>query len=210
MNSPELSPFHNSRVTTHLDRALLVESGTRVFSEPLHVVSPIRDGLRIIVVLQGRMQLEAGDAPRLDVQGPTAFAVLSDGENLRNQVFSKEMPFSVVLLQIDRGAGRARIRPGCGFASDGNRASGRSQAGFARGQADAATRAVGTQLSTERRSENGFFRCAKALELAALAFEGLARDGRPAGGLYMTWSDQERIRAARDMLFVAMPAIRRI
>lgn len=200
MKPPETSAFSNSRVTTHLDGALLVESGTKVFPQTLRVVSPIRDGLRIIVVLQGRMQLEAGNAPRLDVQSPTSFAVLSDGECHRNQVFSKETPFSVVLLQIDRGLVEREFGRDAASLLTGTARQGDRKLVLRAGQADAATRAVSSQLLAERHSEKGFFRCAKALELAALAFEGLASDERQRGGVYLTPSDHERIRAARDML----------
>jgi AraC family transcriptional activator of pyochelin receptor len=146
------------------------------------------------------MQLEAGDVPRLDIDSPTAFAVLSEGETYRNQVFSKESPFSVVLLQIDRGLVEREFGRDAASLLTGTARRADRRLVVRAGHADAATRAVGAQLLTERHSANGFFRCAKALELAALAFEGLAGDERQTGGAYLTPSDRERIRTARDML----------
>lgn len=191
-------------VTTHLQGQLLIETSTKIFSEPLRVCSPIRDGLRVILVLQGKMQLEAGDAPLLDVRTPTTFAVLSDGESRREQVFSRDIPFSVVLLQIDRALIETEYQ--CDAASllcDRTPPRNRSLVLKAR-QADAAIRALGVQLLNFQDAGGGFYRCAKALELASLVLEGFSNRDQETSPGFLSSSDRERVRAAHDMLIARL------
>ena len=198
--SRELLSKPSQLITTHLQGRLLVETSTKIFREPLHVSSPIRDGLRIILVLQGKMQLEAGDAPLLDVRTPTTFAVLSDGENRREQVFSRDEPFSVVLLQIDRELIETEYRrDAASLLCD--RADRQRRSLVLRSQrADTAMRALGSQLLTQQKSGESFFRCAKALELASLVLDGFSgQSGEPFKG-FLSAGDRDRIRAAHDML----------
>jgi AraC family transcriptional activator of pyochelin receptor len=186
-------------VTTHLQGQLLVETSTKIFSEPLKVSSPIRDGLRIIIVLQGKMQLEAGDAPMLDVRTPTTFAVLSNGENKREQVFSRDAPFSVVLLQIDRALVETEYqRDPTSLLCGGNRSSGNLV--LKARQAEADIRALGGQLLSNQDNSHGFYRCAKALELASLVFESFAGHDDENFSGFLSSSDKDRIRAAHDIL----------
>ncbi len=195
-----ISTSPSQTVTTHLQGHLLVETSTKIFSEPLHISSPIHDGLRIIVVLQGRMQLEAGDAPLLDIRTPTTFAVLSEGENRRQQVFSRDTPFSVVLLQIDRALIETEYKRDAASLLCGTQDRSHSSLVLRSRQADTAIRALGAQLLGDNDQKHDFYRCAKALELASLVFDGFspASDRISAGSL--TPSDQERVRAARDLL----------
>ncbi|TCQ96263.1 AraC family transcriptional regulator [Neorhizobium sp. JUb45] len=195
-----ISSSPSQLVTTHLQGQLLVETSTKIFSEPLHVSSPIRDGLRIIVVLQGRMQLEAGDAPLLDIRTPTTFAVLSEGENRRQQVFSHDTPFSVVLLQIDRELIETEYQRNPASLLCGMRDRSGGSLVLRSRKADTTISALGAQLLGHRDANHGFYRCAKALELASLVFEGFspAADGAFSG--YLTPSDRDRVRAACDLL----------
>lgn len=201
----DISPPPSQLVTTHLQGQLLVETSTKIFSEPLRVSSPIRDGLRIIVVLQGKMQLTAGDAPLLDIRSPTTFAVLSDGENRREQIFSRDMPFRVVLLQIDKKLVETEYQRDAATLLCGTRQTDcRNLLLRARG-ADTAIRALGTQLLGDQEGHSGFYRCAKALELASLVFEGFAGADDETFSAFLTRSDQDRVRAARDILVERAP-----
>ncbi len=195
-----ISSSPSQLVTTHLQGQLLVETSTKIFSEPLHVSSPIRDGLRIIVVLQGRMQLEAGDAPLLDIRTPTTFAVLSEGENRRQQVFSHDTPFSVVLLQIDRELIETEYQRNPASLLCGMRDRSAGSLVLRSRTADAAISALGAQLLGHRERNHGFYRCAKALELASLIFEGFSPAADEAFSGYLTPSDRDRVRAACDLL----------
>ena len=154
------------RIATHLNGPSLVETGTRIFNAPLRAQTPIHDGLRVIVVLHGRMRLNAGDAPELDVRTPASFAVFSDGENRRDQIFSSDTPFRVVLLQIERalierefGRDAASIVAGTSLAPQRRKLLLRAL------NADAAMRSIGAQLLAGDGDSRGFYRCAKALEL---------------------------------------------
>ncbi len=195
-----ISSSPSQLVTTHLQGQLLVETSTKIFSEPLHVSSPIRDGLRIIVVLQGRMQLEAGDAPLLDIRTPTTFAVLSEGENRRQQVFSHDAPFSVVLLQIDRELIETEYQRNPASLLCGMRDRSGGSLVLRSRKADTAISALGAQLLGHRDPNHGFYRCAKALELASLVLEGFSPASDQAFSGYLTPSDRDRVRAACDLL----------
>jgi AraC family transcriptional activator of pyochelin receptor len=195
-----LSPSPSQLVTTHLQGQLLVETSTKIFSEPFQVSSPIRDGLRVVVVLQGKMQLEAGNAPLLDIQTPTTFAILSEGENKRQQVFSRETPFRVVLLQIDRELIESEYQRDptsliCGMQ---DRLCGSLV--LRAKKADAAIRALGAQLLGHQDQSSSLYRCAKALELASLVFEGFSCAADVSSTGFLTPSDRDRLRAAHDLL----------
>lgn len=187
-------------VTTHLGGALLIESGTKIFNEPYRVVSPIRDGLRVVVVLAGRMELEAGDAPRLEVHAPTTFAVLSDGENIRHQTFPKHTPFSVVLLQIDRALVEQEFsRDAASLLGERSGFGGKSLV-LKSQKANSTVLAIGSQLLADRSLTNNFYRCAKALELVSLVFDSFDIEAAHSSISHLSSSDYDRIRAARDIL----------
>ena len=200
MTAPLARNKTHQLVTTHLQGQMLVETSTKIFDEPLRVSSPIRDGLRIILVLQGKMQLEAGDAPLLDVRTPTTFAVLSKGENRREQVFSRDGPFRVVLLQIDRSLIETEYQRDPASLLCGGTVRRNHNLVLRSRQADPAIRALGTQLLSLQDGSHGFYRCAKALELASLVFEGFSSHGDETFTSFLSSGDRDRVRAAHDML----------
>lgn len=195
----------SQRISTHLNGQLLVETGTKIFNAPLHVESPIRDGLRVIVVLQGNMRLNAGDAPELDIRTPTSFAVFSEGESKRDQVIASDTPFRVVLLQIERSLIEQEFGRDAASLVAGTSRPPRDRLVLRALHADAAVRAAGAQLLADPGESAGFFRCAKALELASLVFDGFGSE-TAAGRIALSTLEKSRIRAARDMLVAHLDA----
>ena len=195
-----MEPAHHT--TTHCGGRLLVMTGNTTYRNLYRVTDPIREGLRIIMMLSGEMSLKAGNAPRLEFQSPISFAVFSKAEAERDQCFRKDVPLRVILLQIapdliesELGIDSARVLGTDCASEDGNGLIVKIR------QPDPAMRAVGTQLlACPTHARYGLYRCAKAMELASLFLDGCDdtdRTGRPG---HLSSTETERVRMARDIL----------
>lgn len=198
-----MGPPHT--VSKHLGGRVLIAAGDTIYDEPFHVTDPIGDGLRIVVVLNGAMTLRAGDAPTIDVSGPTNVAVFSEGTAPRDQTFREGTPFRYVLVQADRELVLAES----GFDPEETlrRSPGRrdtAQLVLNTRKADPASEAVAAQiLACPEAREFDLYRLSKALELIALVLDGFdihrsrVRPGR------LSPADAGRISAARDLLLAS-------
>ncbi|WGF88241.1 helix-turn-helix transcriptional regulator [Marinivivus vitaminiproducens] len=185
-------------VTRHLGGRVVIASGDVRYEAPLHVTEPLGEGLRIVVVLDGRMTLQAGSVPPVHVCGPTSLAVYSEGVSPRDQTFQDDEPFRSVLVHTDRDLVRSEfgvdpavlLRPGQG-----------ARVAIRAGRVDPACRAVAAQiLACPTGRSAGLYRLSKALELTALvlATADIQRDTRRP--VRLSASEADRIRAGRDIL----------
>jgi AraC family transcriptional activator of pyochelin receptor len=166
------------------------------------MTDPVRDGLRIIVVLDGATTLKVGDRPELTVDRPTMFAIMSEGESQRDQRFFPNLTFRYVLVQIDANLVQNEIGldPRALFKAHGSSTSGGFLALAAR-PADAGLQAVAGQiLACAGDPRHQFYRSAKALELVALALDLLRPTSRGAQSSRLSTSDIAKIETARDGL----------
>lgn len=201
MNDVTHSRIH---LSSHLGGQLEIATGETVYSRTHHVTEPIHDGLRILVVLSGEMTLHAGRNAPIDVHRPTSLAVLSDGPSAREQYFASDKLFKAVLLTVDRNLIMSELgvephellAPEADIEGDGLliRTSG----------ADAAVRAVASQIFVVGERENEFYRCAKAMELAALVLDRFRSPVPRADAFRLSPSERDTIRAARDLLVGSM------
>jgi AraC family transcriptional activator of pyochelin receptor len=184
----------------------MLVSGAVVFASGNRVTDPVRDGLRIIVVLDGATTLSVGDQPELTVDRPTMFAILSEGESPRDQRFFPDLTFRYVLVQIDAGLVRREIGVDARtlFKSHGSSASGGFLA-IASRPADAGLQAVAGQiLACPRERRHHLYRAAKALELVALSIDLLRPTDRSLHAFRLSASEVAKVEAARDALIADM------
>lgn len=177
-------------------------SGVETYSEGAHVTEPVRDGLRVIVALDGAMTLKVGDLPELVVDRPTVFAVLSEGESARDQRFSPDLAFRYVLVWLHSEIieGELGVPLGALFAHHGRSSSGGAVA-LAASPADAGLQAVAGQIiACPPGAEHDLYRVAKAMELVALAMDALRPQTRRAWAHRLTAAEIRRVEAARDAL----------
>ncbi|WP_181408098.1 helix-turn-helix transcriptional regulator [Pararhizobium mangrovi] len=192
-------------VSRHLGGALEVATVDTIYAAPHRVVEPIRDGLRLLVVLSGEMCLRVGKVPALEIGVPTCIVVLAEGEHACERIFAEHVPFRSVLLTLDpdlvrrelggepwRWLANAEISPEYPLLRSGS--------------LDASARAVAAQLLALGRHADPFYRCAKALELAALVLGRFAVKGPSVARGAMSPGEREMVRRARDMLVDAMHA----
>ncbi|MGQ4273765.1 helix-turn-helix transcriptional regulator [Terrihabitans sp. B22-R8] len=195
-------PSQPHTVSTHLGGAILIAAGDTLYAEPAQVTSPIRDGVRLLVVLNGQMSLGLEGQTPIDIQGPSVIAVISDGEIARDQVFREGQPFRYVLIQIDRGLIR---REHGADPADIVRASSpivdlpRIVIGIR--PADPASEAVAAQiLACPEGRDHDLYRFGKALELSSLVLDGFDAARSQSSSRRLPPADADRIRHARDLM----------
>lgn len=190
----------------HFSGRLLLASGSEIVADDLRVTEPVREGMRVIVVLDGEMTLTVGDQPELIVDRPTMIAVLSEGESARDQRFSPGLTFRYALVWIETETLRQElgIEPTSLFSSYGRSLSGGKLAIAAR-PADPGLQAVAGQIiACPTGTEHNLYRAAKAVELFALSVDALRSRGRSSSGARLTASEIDKVEAARDALVGAM------
>ncbi|GLK77424.1 AraC family transcriptional regulator [Methylopila jiangsuensis] len=181
-------------------------SGAETFSDGAHVTEPVRDGLRVIVVLDGAMTLSVGDQPELVVDRPTVFAVFSEGESARDQRFAPDLTFRYVLVWLDSDliAQELGAPPTALFATVGRSSSGGALA-LAAQPADAGLQAVAGQIiACPEGPQHNLYRSAKAMELLALSIDALRPAERRPSISRLTAADITRVEAAREALIAVM------
>lgn len=185
--------------TTHFGGQLLVMTGDTVYESDNRVTDPIREGLRIIVMLSGGMSLKAGDAPQLNLSSPSSFAVLSDDEMERDQSFEMGIPVRLILLQVGTSFLETELGLDCDRVFRSEMDNNNHVVVHVR-ETNSAMRAVGSQLlACPTEASQNLYRCAKAVELTSLFLDGLDRKETLAASRNSAM-EIDRAVAARDIL----------
>jgi AraC family transcriptional activator of pyochelin receptor len=162
-----------------------------------HVVGPMRAGLKIGVILDGRQSLELDDRPAVMVAGPSLLIAANSGEHVQRRTGLAGGHLRCALLQFDLdfvenefGAQLATLR---GLVQ--------GDAGLWVRPASATLCALALQLAEPPVSDNlhRLYLGGKALELAAVALDTIMSDV-PVRAARMPQRMAERIREARDIL----------
>jgi AraC family transcriptional regulator, transcriptional activator of the genes for pyochelin and ferripyochelin receptors len=165
-------------------------------------MTPLGDGLRIVVILNGRMSMQAGDRPPINISNPTVCAVLTTEEHSRDQVFEPGEPYRFALVHLDPAlvCSELGVDPFSLLQDHASSNEARRLVVAAR-PAEPAVQSVASQIiACPRTQTHNLYLLAKALELTALALEGFRGADTPGKNRRLSLSDIERIRAARDLL----------
>lgn len=183
-------------------RQLLLSAGTFPNPEGERIVGPMRRGLKIAVMLDGRQSLEIDDKPAVMVRGPALLVAANGGDHLQQRTGLSGGTVRCVLMQFDLDFVERE------FAAPMQQLfalAGAEDAGIWVRPADADLCALALQIAEcpvavpLRR----LYLAGKALELAAMALDRIVGQPplRPAR---LPARTREQVHAVRDMLVAAM------
>ncbi|HEV7257670.1 MAG TPA: AraC family transcriptional regulator [Bosea sp. (in: a-proteobacteria)] len=162
-----------------------------------HVVGPMRAGLKIGVILDGRQSLELDDRPAVMVAGPSLLIAANSGEHMQRRTGLAGGHLRCALLQFDLDFVESEF----GAQLDALHGFMQGDAALWVRPANATLCALALQLAEPPVADNlhRLYLAGKALELAAVALDTVMT-GVPARPARMPHRTAERIREARDIM----------
>lgn len=179
-------------------RNLSLSAGTFCIEPGERVVGPMRRGLKIGVMLDGRQSLAVDDQPPVTIDGPALLIAANSGDHQQRRVGLSGgqqrcvlMQFNLDFIAREFGVALERLLEG----------SVRRDAGLWVRPAAPAMRSVAVQMAQASAADplRGLFLAGKALELAALAL-GEAMVEPRSQAVRLPARTRERVMAARDLL----------
>ncbi len=190
-----------------LNGALIVSAGVNSFDTPLHVNAALRPGVKVVVLLSGRMQIKVGNGSAREICGPSSFVIRNTSETPRDQVYSPGIPVRYALMQMDDelcGPELAGMLDG----ANGNYNVQRNHDGmtFLTSPAGNMQQSLARQLMNCPFSgpERNLYLSGKALQLAALTIAQCVSEAAIPETHALSSRDIEKIRDARDVLIASM------
>lgn len=183
-------------------RQLTLSAGRFAIRQGDHVAGPMRTGLKVAVILEGRQALELDDRPAVLLDGPTVLVAANGGQHMQRRTVLAGGALRYALMQFDFdfvarefGAGAEQAAR---FACSGD-------AGLWVRPASAPVRALAQQMAAcpVGASLRPLYLAGKALELGALVLDE-ALDDRPARPARLNPRLREQIHAVRDRLLASV------
>ncbi|MGX1787915.1 helix-turn-helix transcriptional regulator [Bosea sp. NPDC055332] len=166
------------------------------------IAGPMRRGLKIAILLDGRQSLELDDRPAVMIDGPALLVAANSGDHLQQRTSLSGGTIRCVLMQFDLDFVERE------FAAPMKKLFalvGAEGAGVWVRPADARLRSLALQIAEQPVAEplRQLYLAGKALELAAVALNEIVGKAplRPAR---LPTRTREQVLAARDMLVAAM------
>lgn len=178
-----------------LSGALVVSAGVRQFDQPTRVNAELPAGVKIVVLLSGRLQISVAEETSREICGPAALILRTPHGAARDQVFAADVPVRYVIVQMLEQLVSLEL----------------SQAMSGEGaflmtcSASQAMQALTAQIMNcpIRGAERELYLGGKAMQLAALAISSSLSQANAAQAQLST-REIERIRQARDILIASM------
>lgn len=178
--------------------SLSLSAGTFFIAEGESVTGPMRAGLKVGVMLDGRQTLELDDRPPVLIEGPALLVAANGGEHIQQRTGLSGGALRCALMQFDLdfvarefGAELTRLLA----------LSGPGDAGLWVRPASAELRSLALQMAECRVAEplRAFHLAGKALELGALALNEIIGE-RPIRPAKLDARTREQIHAVRGLL----------
>ncbi len=183
-------------------RNLSLSAGTFLIQEGERIVGPMRPGLKVAVMLEGRQALELDDRPAVVLDGPAILIAANGGEHMQQRTGLADGTLRCALIQFDFDFVAREFGPDVAKAarlacSDG--------AGFWVRPADAPIRSLALQMAECQVGEalRPLYLAGKALELGALVLDRMLGE-RPTRPARLNPRLREQVHAARDRLLEAL------
>jgi AraC family transcriptional activator of pyochelin receptor len=191
---------------TLLNGALVVSAGVNKFDAPMHVDTALRPGMKVVVLLSGRMQIRIGNDIAREICGPASVVIKSPHAIPRDQVYSPEIPVRYALVQMDDDLCGQELSAMLGMLRAKAGSSGGDGAILLTSSADSMQQSLARQLMNCPfvGPERNLYLGGKALQLAALTVAQCVSEADAAQTRALSSRDVERIREARDVLIAAM------
>ena len=183
-------------------RNLSLSAGTFLIQEGERIVGPMRPGLKVAVMLEGRQALELDDRPAVVLDGPAILIAANGGEHMQQRTGLADGTLRCALMQFDfdfvaREFGSDVAKAARLACSD--------DAGFWVRPADAPIRSLALQMAECQVGEalRPLYLAGKALELGALVLDRMLGE-RPIRPARLNPRLREQVHAARDRLLEAL------
>ena len=183
-------------------RNLSLSAGTFPIQAGERIVGPMRPGLKVAVILEGRQALELDDRPAVLLDGPTVLVAANGGEHLQRRTGLADGALRCALMQFDFDFVGREFGPDVASTA---RLACSGDAGVWVRPADARIRSLALQMAECQVGEGlrPLYLAGKALELGALVLDRMLgeRPGRPAR---LSPRLREQVHAARERLLEAL------
>lgn len=186
---------------------LTISAGVTLFDAPKRVQSNLGEGLKVVVLLSGRLQIRVGEGGEQSVCGPAALIIKSTSQTSRDQVFTPDIPLRYALVQMSEMVYGARLARALDELSHADPAQpGGENSIFLSCPASQALRALANQIMTcpVVGPERDLFLCGKALQMASLAVSNCIAHASARDTLSLSSRDVANIRMAKDILVESM------
>jgi AraC family transcriptional activator of pyochelin receptor len=190
-----------------LSGELIVAAGVNRFDAPVRVKSDLRAGLKVVVLLSGRLYLRVGRRREQEICGPTGLIIRSSIQTPRDQIFTPDIPIRYALVQMAEGVFGSRL----GHAMDELAAHAPSETSgdgviVLSCPAGHVLRSLANQIMNcpIGGPERELYLCGKALELASLTVSNCMSNLQSDHAISLSSRDVENIKAARDVLIASL------
>lgn len=186
---------------------LTISAGVNRFDAPMRVRSDLAEGLKVVVLLSGRLKIRVGEGGEQNVSGPAALVIRSTNQTPRDQVFTPDIPLRYALVQMNETVYGARLSQAL---DDLSRASsdelGKESSILLCCPASQTLRALANQIMAcpVVGPERDLFLCGKALQMASLAISTCIAHTNTHDTLALSSRDVANIRKAKDILIESM------
>jgi AraC family transcriptional activator of pyochelin receptor len=200
------SSSNPSERLTLLSGALVVSAGVQSFDQPKRVNATLPAGVKIVLLLSGRLQIAVGEGAGREICGPAALVIRSPNGAPRDQVFAADVPVRYVIVQMQEGLVSAEMAQAMAASFEATRASADQDAFLMSCSAGHALQALSAQIMNcpIRGAERELYLGGKAMQLAALAISSCLSQASAPQALQLSSRDFDRIRQARELLIEAM------
>jgi len=189
-----------------LSGALTLAAGINKFSSPVRVSGNLSPGLKVVVLLSGRLQIRLGGHPEQEICGPAALVIKNFGGHLeRDQVFAPDVPIRYALVQMDETTAGNRLVAALGGSETGEGPCEASSV-LLTCPANQALQSLARQIMTcpIRGFERDLYLGGKALQLAALAIAHCLSNRAAIAEGELISLELESIGKARELLIASM------
>lgn len=193
------SPVQKSATSLELfSRNLSLSAGTFLIQEGERIVGPMRPGLKVAVMLEGRQALELDDRPAVVLDGPTVLVAANGGEHMQQRTGLADGALRCALMQFDFDFVAREFGPDVAKAA---RLACSDDAGVWVRPADAPIRSLALQMAECPVGDalRPLYLAGKALELGALVLDRMLGE-RPVRPARLNPRLREQVHAARDRL----------
>lgn len=189
---------------TLLSGALVLSAGVRKFDQPMRVSASLPSGVKIVVLLSGRLQIAVGHGARRELCGPVAFVLRTPNGAERDQVYAADVPVRYVIVQMAEQLVSAEMAQAMTLGI--GRGTPDKQAFLMSCPAGQALRALSTQITAcpIRGVERELYLCGKAMQLAALAISSCLAQVGAVQTAQLSARDIDKLRRAREILVETM------
>jgi AraC family transcriptional activator of pyochelin receptor len=189
-----------------LSGAMIVSSGITRFDAPKRVNARLPAGVKTVVLLSGRVQIQVGEGTSREICGPAVIVIRSLNDAPRDQVFAADVPVRYVIVQMNEDLMGDGISAALDRSFTHGKISRDDGALLLSCPAGRALQVLTAQIMNcpIRGAERELYIGGKAMQLAALAIASCLSQASLEDLQQLSSKEVDRIRQSRELLIAAM------